>query len=147
MNGSRQSFIFLDPFFSCSCCWYPALILGGQIGYRVSQFPCICWDLIFCQSMWSVLEKVLWGAEKKVYSFVIEWNGCLPQTDTKIPLLETIHTPSIEYGEVKLVPTESHYLLPSLIQEGTLHAIRTETHHQANHNPFDLQWCPVCKIF
>lgn len=47
----------------CFCCWHPALNLGGQIVYKaLFRFSCICRDAL-CLNMWSVLERVLWGAD------------------------------------------------------------------------------------
>ena len=37
------------------CCWYPALILGGQVRYRVLfQLSPICWDLFCVQVYYSI---------------------------------------------------------------------------------------------
>lgn len=68
-------FSFNSELFSCRefvnfmlfyCWWYPALIHGGLNLYLLR--------LALCPSVWSILEKVPWGAEKKVYSFVFWQN-------------------------------------------------------------------------
>lgn len=61
-------------FLSFRCCWYPALILHGQIKHRVwLQFSFICWDPLCVLLCGWFLEKVPWDAEKNMYYLVF---GC-----------------------------------------------------------------------
>jgi hypothetical protein len=52
--------------FCCFCCyWIPALVCGGLMECMgLIQSSCICWGLFCVQFV--ILEKVSWGAEKKV---------------------------------------------------------------------------------
>ena len=54
------------------CYWNQVLVHGDVIGYMgLFQSSYICWHLwiILC----SVLEKIPWSAEKKVYSLFLYW--------------------------------------------------------------------------
>lgn len=53
---------------------------------------------------------------------------CFPQTDIKVPLLNTTPMQITEYREVELVPMQSihPYVLSSLVQEGTFNATKGE---------------------
>lgn len=56
----------------CFSCWNPAFIHGSLIWCReLFYFSWIFRDYLW-QNMSSSLQKVLWGAEKKIYSFGFE---------------------------------------------------------------------------
>ena len=65
-----------------------------------------------------------------------------PQTDCKAALLNTSLTILTELGDVKLMPTkELHPYVPaSLVQEGTLHAVKRETYTPTQPHSLYLQW-------
>jgi hypothetical protein len=58
---------------------------------------------------------------------IVKTIGCSPQSD-KTVLMKIMPTQLTEQGAIKMVPTESlhPYVPTSLVQEGTLHAIKRE---------------------
>ena len=62
----------------CFCCyWRPLLfhvdLIGGMELGRYSYIHYLLRTVLW-PITWSILEKVPWGAEKKVYAFALGWN-------------------------------------------------------------------------
>lgn len=70
-----------------------------------------------------------------------ETEGCSTQMDSRVRMPRVTPTQFIEHREDKPVPARSplSYLLVSLIQEGTLQAMKRETGHKSSYKTFDLQ--------
>jgi hypothetical protein len=81
------SFLLSMWTFCCFCCyWKSALVHFCLIEYmgliqmllyvlRLDFFVCVeaCLFCV-CVIIWSMLQKISWGVEKKVHSFVLGWN-------------------------------------------------------------------------
>lgn len=81
------------------------------------------WRFDLCLNMWSIWRKFHEVLRRRYFLF------CLGEIVTYLKpttRLKTTPIQLIEHGEVKLVSTQRHYVLMSLVQEGTLHAPKRE---------------------